>query len=350
MVFKFQVYKKSSPNNKITLYLTKRDFVDHVTHVDHIEGVLLLDPNYVQDRNVYVQLGLSFRFGREEDESMGYNFVKSMYLNTTQIYPPCEEFETSEMQKNLMSRLGNFAFAFKLDFPKLSSPSYTMMFGWEEVGPRISVEYEVMAFVGINDQDMHKRNSANLVIRRLMECPIHVFDYPPPDGNITKSFLTCSGSVSITASLTSPVYYPEEDIPINVSIKNHTSRDIKRLKVKIIQLSEVPMFNEQRTRDKTVIKVDDAINLTPGTCCNRDLTLSLLTPSKRATGHIFLQGKLRPESTDTLAPSTILNPSVMKKDIFGVHISYAVRVKATLGPLFGDAILDIPFTLAARQE
>jgi hypothetical protein len=35
----FRVFKKGSPNGKITVYLGKRDFVDHVTHVDPIGEV-----------------------------------------------------------------------------------------------------------------------------------------------------------------------------------------------------------------------------------------------------------------------------------------------------------------------
>lgn len=31
-----RVFKKSSSNGKITVYLGKRDFVDHITHVDPI--------------------------------------------------------------------------------------------------------------------------------------------------------------------------------------------------------------------------------------------------------------------------------------------------------------------------
>ena len=34
--FFFRVFKKGSPNGKITVYLGKRDFVDHITHVDPI--------------------------------------------------------------------------------------------------------------------------------------------------------------------------------------------------------------------------------------------------------------------------------------------------------------------------
>lgn len=36
-----RVFKKSSPNGKITVYIGKRDFVDHITSVDPIGGFIL---------------------------------------------------------------------------------------------------------------------------------------------------------------------------------------------------------------------------------------------------------------------------------------------------------------------
>jgi beta-arrestin len=38
-----KVLKKSSPDGKITVYLGKRDFVDHITHVQPIDGVVLIE-------------------------------------------------------------------------------------------------------------------------------------------------------------------------------------------------------------------------------------------------------------------------------------------------------------------
>ena len=35
-----RVFKKSSPNGRITVYLGKRDFVDHISHVDPIGNIL----------------------------------------------------------------------------------------------------------------------------------------------------------------------------------------------------------------------------------------------------------------------------------------------------------------------
>lgn len=44
-----RVFKKSSPNSKITTYLGKRDFVDHIEHIDPVDGVVLIDPEFVKD-------------------------------------------------------------------------------------------------------------------------------------------------------------------------------------------------------------------------------------------------------------------------------------------------------------
>lgn len=45
-----RVFKKSSPNCKLTVYLGKRDFVDHLDRVDPVDGVVLVDPDYLKDR------------------------------------------------------------------------------------------------------------------------------------------------------------------------------------------------------------------------------------------------------------------------------------------------------------
>ena len=61
-----RVFKKGSPNGKITVYLGKRDFVDHVTHVDPIDGVVLVDPEYLKDRKVYGHVLAAFRLELNE--------------------------------------------------------------------------------------------------------------------------------------------------------------------------------------------------------------------------------------------------------------------------------------------
>lgn len=52
MVVSFRVFKKSSPNSKLTIYLGRRDFVDHVSETDPVDGVLLVDKDYLAGRQV----------------------------------------------------------------------------------------------------------------------------------------------------------------------------------------------------------------------------------------------------------------------------------------------------------
>ncbi|KAH0500400.1 Beta-arrestin-2 [Microtus ochrogaster] len=48
-----RVFKKSSPNCKLTMYLGKRDFVDHLDKMDPVYGLVLVDPDYLKDREVF---------------------------------------------------------------------------------------------------------------------------------------------------------------------------------------------------------------------------------------------------------------------------------------------------------
>lgn len=113
MVYNFKVFKKCAPNGKLTLYMGRRDFVDYISAVEPIgkimkfqvenklkrnihglsfsDGVILLDPEYTKGRKVYGQVICSFRYGREEDEVMGLNFHKELFLASEQLYPPPEK-------------------------------------------------------------------------------------------------------------------------------------------------------------------------------------------------------------------------------------------------------------------
>ena len=55
-----KVFKKSSPNGKITVYLGKRDFIDHLTHTDPIDGVVVIDDSYVTDHKIMGQVIFNF--------------------------------------------------------------------------------------------------------------------------------------------------------------------------------------------------------------------------------------------------------------------------------------------------
>lgn len=68
------------------MYLGKRDFVDHISHVDGIDGVVLIDPDYVKDRKVFGNVLAAFRYGREDLDVLGLTFRKDLYLAQEQVH------------------------------------------------------------------------------------------------------------------------------------------------------------------------------------------------------------------------------------------------------------------------
>lgn len=73
------------------MYLAKRDFIDHLDRVDPIDGIVLVDNDYLRGRKLYGQLTTTYRYGREEDEVMGLKFSKELVLACEQLVPPGEK-------------------------------------------------------------------------------------------------------------------------------------------------------------------------------------------------------------------------------------------------------------------
>lgn len=146
MVVNFKVFKKCSPNGKITLYLGKRDFIDNIATVEAVDGIVVLDNEYVrEERKIFGQLVCSFRYGREEDEVMGLNFQKELFLASEQIYPPPEKSakETTKLQERLLKKLGPNAVPFSFQIPKAAPASVTLQQSTDEDGEPCGVQYYV---------------------------------------------------------------------------------------------------------------------------------------------------------------------------------------------------------------
>uniref|UniRef100_A0A1I8MJN9 Arrestin-like N-terminal domain-containing protein n=1 Tax=Musca domestica TaxID=7370 RepID=A0A1I8MJN9_MUSDO len=144
-----RVFKKSSSNGKITVYLGKRDFVDHSTHVDPIDGVVFIDPEYVKDRKVFGQVLAAFRYGREDLDVLGLTFRKDLYLANEQIYPPTQsERPLTRLQERLIKKLGPNAYPFYFEVPPYCPASVSLQPAPGDTGKSCGVDYELKAFVG----------------------------------------------------------------------------------------------------------------------------------------------------------------------------------------------------------
>ena len=100
---------------KITTYLGKRDYIDYNSDIEPIDGVILIDPEYVKDRKVYAHVLAAFRYGREDLDVLGLTFRKDLFIAQQQCYPKLNSEPSrplTHLQQRLLRKLGPNAYPF----------------------------------------------------------------------------------------------------------------------------------------------------------------------------------------------------------------------------------------------
>lgn len=343
-----RVFKKSSPNGKITTYLGKRDFIDHLTHIDPIDGVVLVDPEYLKDRKVYAHILAAFRYGREDLDVLGLTFRKDLYLSSMQVYPPlkdqAEQKPLTRLQERLIKKLGPNAYPFFFELPPNAPASVTLQPAPGDTGKPCGVDYELKTFVADSmDEKPHKRNSVRLAIRKLTYAPEE--PAPQPSAEAVKDFMMSPGSIRLEASLDKEKYYHGESIAINVLVDNNTNKTVKKIKISVRQFADICLFSTAQYKC-TVAELDseEGFPIQPsqtGFC--KVFHLTPLLANNRDKRGLALDGKLKHEDTN-LASSTIMTKDSQKENL-GIVVSYRVKVKLILGFGSGDLSVELPFTL-----
>ncbi|KAK7484420.1 hypothetical protein BaRGS_00024305, partial [Batillaria attramentaria] len=336
------VFKKSSPNGKITTYLGKRDFIDHLTHIEPIDGVVLVDPEYLKDRKVYAHILAAFRYGREDLDVLGLTFRKDLYLSSMQVYPPlkdqADQKPLTRLQERLIKKLGPNAYPFFFELPPNAPASVTLQPAPGDTGKPCGVDYELKTFVADNmDEKPHKRNSVRLAIRKLTYAPEE--PAPQPSAEAVKDFMMSPGSIRLEASL------DKESIAINVLVDNNTNKTVKKIKISVRQFADICLFSTAQYKC-TVAELDseEGFPIQPsqtGFC--KVFHLTPLLANNRDKRGLALDGKLKHEDTN-LASSTIMTKDSQKENL-GIVVSYRVKVKLILGFGSGDLSVELPFTL-----
>lgn len=166
-----RVFKKLSPDGLLTVYLGSRDFGDHGSFCDPIEGVIIVTTDYLRGKKVFGQVITTFRYGREEDEVMGLHFARQLYLTSEQVVPPKNQSSdviVSDLQNKLLKRFGEGSYPFTFDLPKNAPPSVTLQPSPEDQGAPLGVEYELRFFIAEDEGDKPKRRSTvAMAIRKL---------------------------------------------------------------------------------------------------------------------------------------------------------------------------------------
>lgn len=109
------------------------------------DGLVLVNDDYVRsNRKVFAQLVCHFRYGREQDETMGLNFHKELILSSQQVYPQQKiDMDLSKFQQNLMEKLGQNAFPFVLEMSPNSPASITLQRKIDDDSEPCGIQYYV---------------------------------------------------------------------------------------------------------------------------------------------------------------------------------------------------------------
>ncbi|XP_014052918.1 arrestin red cell isoform X2 [Salmo salar] len=337
-----RVFKKSSPNCKVTVYLGKRDFVDHLDQVDPVDGVILVDPEYLKERKVFVTLTCAFRYGREDLDVLGLSFRKDLYISTFQAFPPIAEEckANSRLQERLLKKLGQQAHPFYFTIPQNLPCSVTLQPGPEDTGKACGVDFEIRAFCAKSiEEKIHKRNSVRLVIRKVQYAPEK--PGPQPMVETTRSFLMSDRSLHLEASLDKELYYHGEPISVNVHVTNNSTKTVKRVKISVRQYADICLFSTAQYKCSVAqVEADDQVSSSSTFC--KVYTLTPTLDKNREKRGLALDGKLKHEDTN-LASSTIVK-DVTNKEVLGILVSYRVKVKLVISR-GGDVSVELPFVL-----
>lgn len=343
MVVQFKVFKKAAPNGKLTIYLGRRDFVDHVSAVDPVDGVLVLDQSYLQGRRVFGQLVCSFRYGREEDEVMGLNFQKDLFLACEQIYPPKHDAEPTKLQERLMKKLGANSYPFTFKMPEQAPPSITIQPGRDDEGRPCGVEYYIKVYVGESEEDRsHKRSTVQLNIRRIQFAPSKVGRQPCTI--VRKDFMLSPGELELEVTLDKQLYYHTEKIAINITIRNNSNKTVKKLKAAVQQSVDICLFSGGQYRSTvSSVETQEGCPVSPGSALQKVLYLTPTLSSNMDRRGVALDGHLKNIHTNLASSTLLANPE--NREIFGMVISYTVKVKLYLGAMGGEVTAELPFVL-----
>ncbi|XP_055501297.1 S-arrestin-like [Leucoraja erinacea] len=338
---KHVVYKKVSRDKSVAAYLSKRDFVDHGSHIDPVVFTIIASP-------VYCRLKCTFHYGPEDLEMIGQAFNRDLYVSTVQVYPQTgEELKSlTKLQERLMKKIGDEALPFSFQFPNYLPCSVCLQPGANEPDKYCSVNFEIIAFCVNNlEEKIHKRSSVRMAIRKVQYAPDHAG--PLPSAHISKHFLMSDQPLQLMASLNKEIYYHGDPISINVQVTNNSSKHVKSIKVTVEQTTTVVLYSNDKYTE--VVAEEDANDqIAAGSTFSKTYVLLPTMANNRGKHGIALDGKTKLEDSN-LASSTILKEG-SDREVQGMLVSYSMKVSLLIPGMLGDisssdATVEIPFLL-----
>ncbi|KAM6924303.1 arrestin 3b, retinal (X-arrestin) isoform 1-T2 [Xenentodon cancila] len=349
-----KVFKKTSGNGTIALYLGKRDFVDNVDSVEVVDGVVKVDPSGLDGKKVFVYLACAFRYGSEDLDVIGVSFRRDIWIQRVQVYPATGgNTASSPIQESLMKKVGEQGCPFSFQMPANLPCSVSLQPGPNDSGKACGVDFEVKAYIAkeVNNPDevIEKKDTCRLMIRKIQFAPAN--NKAGPKVELSKQFMMSDKPVHVEASLEKEVYYHGDPISVNVKINNETTKTVKKIKISVDQLTNVVLYSSD-TYTKEVSTQEFAETVGANATFNKSFQITPLLSNNKEKRGISVDGRLKDEDTN-LASTTLAQGD---KEMQGIIVSYKVKVSLTvsgggmLGGLTGsDVVVEIPLTLMSPK-
>lgn len=343
MVNAIKVFKKQSPNEKITAYLSRRDFSDRRTHTEPVDGVVVVDADYLQGRKVFTRVVLTYRYGREEDEVMGLKFSKEFELVHAEVVPPDGEKGLSALQEKIVKKVGGNAIPFSVALPDPAPCSVALDPGSDESSKMLGVSYELSFYVsGDKEEDPKPADSVTFSVRKVQFAPIDP-DHRQPQLLVRRNYTLSPGSLVLDISLGRDIYFHGDEIEAHVTIANSSKKTVKAIGADVIQHVDITMTNMYYTRVVASLESRDGCPVIPGATLSRSIGLRPLVANTSRFG-VALDGHAKDKDA-SLGSSTICNASCSVNDCLGILVSYSFRLRLNCGAIGGEISCELPFKL-----
>ncbi|XP_047440678.1 arrestin 3b, retinal (X-arrestin) isoform X2 [Mugil cephalus] len=349
-----KVFKKTSGNGHIALYLGKRDFVDHVDSVDIVDGVIKVDPSGLNGRKVFVYLACAFRYGSEDLDVIGLSFRRDIWVQRVQVYPPTgDSTAKTPMQESLLKKVGEQGCPFSFQMPPNLPCSVGLQPGPNDSGKACGVDFEVKGYIAnvadSADEVIDKKDTCRLMIRKIQFAPAS--NNPGPKADICKQFMMSDKPVHLEAALEKEIYYHGDPISVKVKINNETTKTVKKIKVSVEQLTNVVLYSSD-TYVKEVCAEEFGETVNANSTLEKSFKLTPLLSNNKEKRGLAVDGRLKDE--DTHLASTTLSQG--EKEMQGIIITYKVKINlmvssgGLLGGLTGsDVTVELPLTLMSPK-
>ncbi|XP_072251578.1 arrestin 3b, retinal (X-arrestin) isoform X2 [Leuresthes tenuis] len=349
-----KVFKKTSGNGTIALYLGKRDFVDNVDSVEIVDGVVKVDPSGLDGRKVYVYLACAFRYGCDDLDVIGLSFRRDIWIQRVQVYPVTNgNAAKSPMQECLMRKVGEQGCPFSFQMPTNLPCSVALQPAPNDSGKACGVDFEVKAYIANaadnGDEVIEKKDTCRLIIRKIQFAPANNKEGPKAD--ISKQFMMSDKPVHVEASLEKETYYHGDPITVKVKINNETTKTVKKIKVSVEQLTSVVLYSSD-TYVKEICSQEFGETVAANGTLDKSFQITPLLSTNKEKRGIAVDGRLKDEDTN-LASTTL---SQGDNEMQGILISYKVKVAVNvsggglLGGLTGsDVIVELPLVLMSPK-